>query len=232
MIDVADFAVGLSRQLYGLTMPSERPGHRLYEQWHPLGPIGVISAFNFPVAVWSWNALIALVCGDTVIWKPSLKTPLSAIAVQQICGAVLAKHGWENVLSLTIGKDDVIGDRLIRDPRIPLISATGSCRMGRHVGQVVAARMGRTLLELGGNNGVIVMDDADADLVTRAVLFGAVGDRGTKVHVDSPAILAKGNRGADHGTSDRRVQTGEDRRSDSAGDADGATDRRNGSSKT
>src|SRR6266403_5248296 len=123
MIDIADFAVGLSRQLYGLTMHSERPGHRMYEQWHPLGVVGVISAFNFPVAVWSWNALIAMVCGDTVVWKPSLKTPLTAIAVQHLCNEVLKAHGWEGVLSLVIGKDDVVGSRLLNDRRVPLISA-------------------------------------------------------------------------------------------------------------
>jgi aldehyde dehydrogenase (NAD+) len=180
MIDIADFAVGLSRQLYGLSMHSERPGHRMYEQWHPLGPVGVISAFNFPVAVWSWNALLAMVCGDTVIWKPSLKTPLTAIAVQQICNRVLAKHGWEGVLNLVIGRDDVVGTRLVNDRRVPLISATGSTRMGRIVSTVVAERLGRSLLELGGNNGVIVMDDADPDLVVRAVLFGAVGTAGQR----------------------------------------------------
>ncbi|HTS78940.1 MAG TPA: aldehyde dehydrogenase family protein [Bryobacteraceae bacterium] len=180
MIDVADFAVGLSRQLYGLTMGSERPRHRLYEQWHPLGPVGVISAFNFPVAVWSWNALIAMVCGDTVIWKPSLKTPLTAVAVQEICDRVLDRHGFSGVLKFVIGTDDVIGERMIRDRRVPLISATGSTRMGRHVGQVVAERLGRSLLELGGNNGVIVMDDADPELVVRAVLFGAVGTAGQR----------------------------------------------------
>src|SRR5436190_14127673 len=133
MIDIADFACGLSRQLYGLTMPSERPGHRMYEQWHPLGVVGVISAFNFPVAVWSWNALIALVCGDVVVWKPSLKTPLAAIAVQRLCDRVLERHGWKGVLNLVIGRDDVVGERLIADHRVPLISATGSTRMGRHV---------------------------------------------------------------------------------------------------
>jgi aldehyde dehydrogenase (NAD+) len=180
MIDVADFACGLSRQLYGLSMHSERPGHRMYEQWHPMGVVGVISAFNFPVAVWSWNALIALVCGDTVVWKPSLKAPLCAVAVQEICDRVLDRHGWKGVLNLVIGKDDVIGERLIHDRRIPLISATGSTRMGRHVAQVVAERLGRSLLELGGNNGVIVMDDADPDLVVRAVLFGAVGTAGQR----------------------------------------------------
>jgi len=192
MIDVADFACGLSRQLYGLSMHSERPGHRMYEQWHPLGVVGIISAFNFPVAVWSWNALIALVCGDTVIWKPSLKTPLCAAAVQEICDRVLERHGWKGVLNLVIGKDDVIGERLIRDKRIPLISATGSTRMGRHVSQVVAERLGRSLLELGGNNGVIVMDDADPDVVVRAVLFGAVGTAGQRCTSIRRLFLQKG----------------------------------------
>jgi aldehyde dehydrogenase (NAD+) len=192
MIDVADFASGLSRQLYGLSMHSERPGHRMYEQWHPLGVVGVISAFNFPVAVWSWNALIAMVCGDTVVWKPSLKTPLCAVAVQQICDRVLDRHGWKGVLNLVIGKDDEIGERLIRDQRIPLISATGSTRMGRHVAQVVAGRLGRSLLELGGNNGVVVMDDADPDLVVRAVLFGAVGTAGQRCTSIRRLFLQKG----------------------------------------
>jgi L-aminoadipate-semialdehyde dehydrogenase len=180
MIDIATFAAGLSRQLYGLSMHSERPAHRMYEQWQPLGVVGVISAFNFPVAVWSWNALLAMVCGDTVVWKPSLKTPLTAIAVQKIADRVLERHGWKGVLNLVIGKDNVVGERLIGDPRVPLISATGSTRMGRHVAQVVAKRLGRTLLELGGNNGLIVMDDADPDLVVRAVLFGAVGTAGQR----------------------------------------------------
>ena len=180
MIDIATFAAGLSRQLYGLSMHSERKGHRMYEQWHPLGVVGIISAFNFPVAVWSWNALLAMVCGDTVVWKPSLKTPLTAVAVQKIADRVLVRHGWKGVLNLIIGKDDVVGERLIGDPRVPLISATGSTRMGRHVAQVVASRLGRTLLELGGNNGLIVMDDADPDLVVRAVLFGAVGTAGQR----------------------------------------------------
>jgi aldehyde dehydrogenase (NAD+) len=180
MIDIADFAVGLSRQLYGLTMPSERPGHRMYEQWHPLGMIGVITAFNFPVAVWAWNALIAAVCGDTVIWKPSPKTPLTAIAVQHIVNKVLDKHGWRGVFNLVIGPDDIIGTRLIEDKRLTLISATGSTAMGRHVAQVVQARFGKTLLELGGNNAVIVMDDANLDLALRAVVFGAVGTAGQR----------------------------------------------------
>ncbi len=180
MIDIADFAVGLSRQLHGLTIASERPEHRMYEQWQPLGVVGVISAFNFPVAVWSWNALLAAVCGDCVIWKPSLKTPLTAIAVQNICNRVLARHGWQGVFQLIIGEDAIIGKRLIEDRRIPLISATGSTRMGRIVAETVARRLGRTLLELGGNNGVIVMNDANLDLALRAVLFGAVGTAGQR----------------------------------------------------
>ncbi len=192
MIDIADFACGLSRQLYGLSMHSERPGHRMYEQWHPLGPIGVISAFNFPVAVWSWNALIALVCGDTVVWKPSLKVPLCALATHSICNRVLERHGWQGVLNLVIGTDDDIGERLIRDPRLPLISATGSTRMGRHVGPTVAGRLGRTLLELGGNNAILVLDDADPDLVVRAVLFGAVGTAGQRCTSLRRLFLQKG----------------------------------------
>lgn len=180
MIDIADFAVGLSRQLYGLTMPSERPGHRMYEQWHPLGVVGVISAFNFPVAVWSWNALIAAVCGDCVLWKPSLKTPLTAIAVQKICDRVLDQHGWRGVFNLVIGEDSTVGKLLLEDRRIPLVSATGSCRMGRIVAETVGRRLGRTLLELGGNNGVIVMYDANLDLTLRAVLFGAAGTAGQR----------------------------------------------------
>jgi aldehyde dehydrogenase (NAD+) len=180
MIDIADFAVGLSRQLHGLTIASERPEHRMYEQWQPLGVVGVISAFNFPVAVWSWNGLLAAVCGDCVIWKPSLKTPLTAIAVQNICDRVLARHGWQGVLQLIIGDDATIGKRLIEDRRIPLISATGSTRMGRIVAETVARRLGRTLLELGGNNGVIVMNDANLDLALRGVLFGAVGTAGQR----------------------------------------------------
>jgi aldehyde dehydrogenase (NAD+) len=180
MIDIADFAVGLSRQLYGLTIASERPEHRMIEQWQPLGVVGVISAFNFPVAVWSWNALLAAVCGDCVIWKPSLKTPLAAIAVQNICDRVLARHGWSGVFQTIIGEDAIIGKRLIEDRRVPLISATGSTRMGRIVAETVARRLGRTLLELGGNNGVIVMNDANLDLALRAVLFGAVGTAGQR----------------------------------------------------
>lgn len=191
MIDVADFAVGLSRQLYGLTMPSERPQHRMYEQWHPLGVVGVITAFNFPVAVWSWNALIAAVCGDCVVWKPARKVPLTAIAVQHICNRVLDRHGWKGVLSLVIGAENV-GNRLLKDPRVPLISATGSCATGRIVAEAVGARFGRTLLELGGNNGVIVADDANLDLALRAVLFGAVGTAGQRCTTIRRLFVQKG----------------------------------------
>lgn len=180
MIDMADFAVGLSRQLYGLTMQSERPQHRMYEQWHPLGPVGVISAFNFPVAVWSWNAFIAAVCGDTVIWKPSSETPLCAIAVQRICQRVLEENGWAGVFTLAIGRGATVGERLLADERVPLVSATGSCQMGYRVAEVVGRRLGRTILELGGNNGVIIEPDADLDLALRAVLFGAVGTAGQR----------------------------------------------------
>ena len=180
MIDVADFAVGLSRQLYGLTMHSERPRHRMYEQWHPLGVIGLITAFNFPVAVWSWNALIAAVCGDCVVWKPSRDTPLTAVAVQKIVHRVLERHGWQGVFSLVIGDRENVGEPMLSDARIPLISSTGSCIMGRRVAEVVGRRLGRTLLELGGNNGVIVMPDADLDLVLRAVVFGALGTAGQR----------------------------------------------------
>ena len=181
MIDMADFAVGLSRQLYGLTMQSERPMHRMYEQWHPLGVVGIITAFNFPVAVWSWNAMIALVCGDTMIWKPSSLTPLCAVAVHKILAGVLKDNGLpEGILNLAVGSGRVVGEKMINDPRIPLISATGSCEMGRRIGAVVGQRLGRTILELGGNNGIIVMEDANMDLVVRAVLFGAVGTAGQR----------------------------------------------------
>ncbi len=180
MIDICDFAVGLSRQLYGKTMASERPNHRMYEQWHPLGPVGVISAFNFPVAVWSWNATIASVCGDTVLWKPSEATPLTAIAVTKIAEKVMAGSGFEGVFNLAVGDGETVGSALTADTRVPLVSATGSCAMGRIVGPAVAQRMGRTILELGGNNAIIVMDDADLDLAVRAALFAAVGTAGQR----------------------------------------------------
>ena len=180
MIDVADFAVGLSRQLYGLTIQSERPRHRMYEQWHPLGPIGVITSFNFPVAVWSWNTFISAVCGDTNVWKPSSQTPLTAVAVTNIAHEVMAGSGFEGVFNLAAGRGRIVGDTLINDRRLPLISATGSCDMGEKVGTAVAKRLGRSLLELGGNNAMIVMDDADLDLATRAALFAAVGTAGQR----------------------------------------------------
>ena len=180
MIDICDFAVGLSRQLYGKTMASERPNHRMYEHWHPLGPVGVITAFNFPVAVWSWNATVASVCGDTVVWKPSEATPLTAIAVTKIAQQVFAGSGFEGVFNLAVGDGDTIGSALTADTRVPLVSATGSCAMGRIVGPAVARRMGRSILELGGNNAIIVMDDADLDLAVRASLFSAVGTAGQR----------------------------------------------------
>ncbi|MFT4976959.1 MAG: aldehyde dehydrogenase (NAD+) [Myxococcota bacterium] len=179
-IDMADLAVGMSRQLCGQTMHSERDRHRMYEQWHPLGPIGVITAFNFPNAVFAWNALVALVCGDTVIWKPSLKAPLTAIATHRLLNEVLVEHGFEGVLGLIIGADQEVGEAMIHDSRLPLISATGSTRMGRHVNQVVAGRLGRCLLELGGNNAIIVEPSADLDLALRGVVFGAVGTAGQR----------------------------------------------------
>jgi len=193
MIDIADFAVGLSRQLYGKSMHSERPGHRMYEQWHPLGPVGIISAFNFPVAVWAWNAFIAMVCGDTCVWKPSEVTPLTAVAIQHLVQKVLAANGYaEGILGLVIGELDEVGKPLVADPRYPLISATGSCAMGRAVGPVVAQRFGRSLLELGGNNAMIVLDDADLDLAVRGALFAAVGTAGQRCTTLRRAIVQKG----------------------------------------
>ena len=190
MIDIADFATGLSRQLYGLSMHSERPGHRMYEQWHPLGPIGVISAFNFPVAVWSWNALVAAACGDTVVWKPSELTPLTAIATQKIADTVLDRHGFAGVFALVIGGPS-IGARLTADTRLPLVSFTGSTAVGRKVGEGVAKRLGRSLLELGGNNGIIVMKDADLGLALRGVVFGAAGTAGQRCTTTRRLFLQK-----------------------------------------
>ncbi|MEY3050346.1 MAG: hypothetical protein RLY31_131 [Bacteroidota bacterium] len=180
MIDICDFAVGLSRQLYGLTMHSERPHHRMYEQWHPLGVVGIISAFNFPVAVWSWNAMIALVCGDVCIWKPSEKAPLCGVACQQIFRHVLQENGVPEGVVCLVNGDYKVGEYLTRDTRVPLVSATGSTRMGKVVGQTVAARLGRSLLELGGNNAIIVTPSADLDLVLTGALFGAVGTCGQR----------------------------------------------------
>ena len=180
MIDIADFSVGLSRQLYGLTMHSERPMHRMYEQWHPIGNVGIISAFNFPVAVWAWNAFIAAVCGDISIWKPSSKTTLCSIAVQNICNDVLKKEGYKGIFNLIIGSGSVIGEKLVNDKNIPLISATGSTRMGKRIGEVVGSRLGKVILELGGNNAIIVDETANMDLVVPAIAFGAVGTAGQR----------------------------------------------------
>ncbi|MEM7228129.1 MAG: aldehyde dehydrogenase family protein [Planctomycetota bacterium] len=187
-IDIADFSVGLSRQLYGLSMHSERPQHRMYEQWHPVGTIGIITAFNFPVAVWAWNAMVSAVCGNANIWKPSLVTPLCAIALTNIAHDVMRNQDIFqpvdgdpcDIFGLIIGGDLEIGEAMTADRRLPLISATGSCRMGRIVGEKVAGRLGRTLLELGGNNAIIVMPDADMELVVRGVLFGSVGTAGQR----------------------------------------------------
>ena len=187
-IDIADFAVGLSRQLHGLTMHSERPQHRMYEQWHPMGTIGIITAFNFPVAVWAWNAMLAAGCGNTMIWKPSLVTPLCAIAMTKVAHQVMDEQDIfqptqgdaKDVFGLIIGSDTEVGEPMIHDRRLPLISATGSCRMGRVVGAAVAQRLGRSLLELGGNNAIIVMPDADLDLAVRGTVFGAVGTAGQR----------------------------------------------------
>ena len=181
MIDICDFAIGQSRQLYGLTIASERPGHRMMETWHPLGPIGVISAFNFPVAVWAWNFALAIVCGDPVIWKPSEKTPLCALACQNIFARAAARFNDapEGLMQVVLGGANA-GAQLVADTRLPLISATGSCRMGALVGPVVAERFGRSLLELGGNNAMIVTASADLELAVRAILFSAVGTAGQR----------------------------------------------------
>jgi aldehyde dehydrogenase (NAD+) len=190
MIDICDFATGLSRQLYGLTMHSERPGHRMYEQWHPLGPVGVITAFNFPTAVWAWNAAIAAVCGDTVLWKPSELVPLTAVAVQHLANRVMADHGAAGVFNLLVGAGDV-GQMMTADSRLPLISFTGSIPTGRKVAESVARRLGRSILELGGNNAIIVAPDANLDLTTRGILFGAVGTAGQRCTTTRRILLHK-----------------------------------------
>ena len=181
MIDICDFATGLSRQLYGLTMQSERADHRMYEQWHPLGVVGVITAFNFPVAVWSWNTALAVVCGDSVLWKPSSQTPLTAIACTRIAEQVARENDVDPaIFSLVVGKGSTVGDRLLHDRRITLVSATGSCQMGYRVAEVVGVRLGRTILELGGNNAVIVTPSGNLDMALRTILFGAVGTAGQR----------------------------------------------------
>ena len=181
MIDICDFAVGLSRQLYGLTLASERADHHMREQWHPLGVVGIISAFNFPVAVWSWNAALAAVCGDACIWKPSERTPLTAVAVTKIAAEVCRENDVDPaIFSLVVGDGPTIGERMIHDTRIPLVSATGSTRMGKRVGEVVGGRLGKTILELGGNNAIIVTPNANLDLTLPAILFGSVGTAGQR----------------------------------------------------
>ena len=180
MIDIADFAIGQSRMLYGLSMHSERPGHRMYEQWHPLGVIGILSAFNFPVAVWSWNAFLAAICGNVSVWKPSPKTPLTAIAVQQLCNRVLGARGLPPIFQLFVDGGTELATRFVDDPRVALISFTGSTPVGRKVGEHVAARLGKSLLELGGNNAIIVDESANLDLAVPAILFGAVGTAGQR----------------------------------------------------
>ena len=181
MIDICDFALGLSRQLYGLTIASERPEHRMLEQWHPLGVVGIITAFNFPTAVWSWNSALAAVCGNSTVWKPSSQTPLTAIATIKIAQRACRENKLDPaIFSLVIGDPSTVGEGLIRDERIQLISATGSTRMGRHVSETVARRLGKCLLELGGNNGIIVAPSASLDLTTRAIVFGAVGTAGQR----------------------------------------------------
>ena len=180
VIDICDFAVGLSRQLYGFTMHSERPSHRMYDQYHPLGLVGIISAFNFPIAVWAWNAMLAVICGNTVIWKPSEKTPFCAIVSHKVVSDVLKKNNIsEGVFNLILG-DASIGEKISSDPRIPLVSATGSTAMGKKVSQTVAQRLGKVILELGGNNAVIVTKNANIDMALRATLFGAIGTAGQR----------------------------------------------------
>ncbi len=191
MIDICDFAVGLSRQLHGLTMHSERPEHRMYEQWHPLGVVGIITAFNFPVAVWSWNAMLAWVCGDTCIWKPSEKTPLCSIACQQIVAKVFEKNGVPEGVSCILNGDAATGQLLAADEHLALVSATGSVRMGRSVAQTVAGRLGKVLLELGGNNAIIITPHADLDIAIRGALFGAVGTAGQRCTTTRRLIIHK-----------------------------------------
>ena len=179
-IDIADFAVGQSRMLYGLSMHSERPGHAMREQWHPYGVVGCITAFNFPMAVWAWNSMLALICGDAILWKPSLQTPLSAIALTNVCRGVLEEDGLGALIPCVVGSNEGVAERLVDDQRLPLVSFTGSCAVGKRVGGRVAGRFGRSILELGGNNAVVVMDDADLDMAVPAILFGAVGTAGQR----------------------------------------------------
>jgi len=191
MIDISDFAVGQSRMLYGLSMQSERSSHRMYEQWHPLGILGLVTAFNFPVAVWSWNSTLAAICGDTIIWKPSSYTPLTAVAVTHIANRVMADHGLSGIFNLVIGSGRDVGDLLLNDKRVQLVSFTGSTQIGTHVSEAVARRFGRTILELGGNNGIIVSEKADLSMATRAILFAAVGTAGQRCTSTRRIIMQK-----------------------------------------
>jgi aldehyde dehydrogenase (NAD+) len=191
MIDMADFAVGQSRMLYGLTMHSERNQHRMYEQWHPLGIVGVITAFNFPVAVWAWNAFIAAICGNTVIWKPSSKTPLCAVAVQKICNEVMQAYGVEGIFSLTIASSHTVAEKFLSDKRVPLISFTGSTRVGKKVANAVTSRLGKVILELGGNNAIIVDETADLNLAIPAIVFGALGTAGQRCTTTRRVFIQK-----------------------------------------
>jgi aldehyde dehydrogenase (NAD+) len=191
MIDICDFAAGQSRMLYGLSMHSERPSHRMLEQWHPLGILGLITAFNFPVAVWSWNSALAAICGDTIIWKPSSYTPLTAVAVTHIANQVMADHALSGIFNLAIGSGRDIGELLLNDKRVPLVSFTGSTQIGTHVSEAVARRFGHTILELGGNNAIIVSEKADLAMATRAILFGAVGTAGQRCTSTRRIIMQK-----------------------------------------
>ncbi len=191
MIDIADFAVGQSRMLYGYTMHSERPNHRMFDQYHPYGIVGIITAFNFPVAVWAWNALLAAVCGDVNLWKPSSKAPLCGIAVQNIIAPIVDKYDLDGIFNMVIGKGSEIGEAMINDNRVPLVSATGSTRMGKRVGAAVGKRLGRTILELGGNNAIIVTQEADLEMAIRTTLFGAVGTAGQRCTSTRRIIIQK-----------------------------------------
>jgi len=192
MIDICDFAVGQSRQLYGFTMHSERPRHKMYDQYHPLGIVGLITSFNFPVAVWAWNAMIAAICGDVIVWKPSSKTPLTAIAIQNIIRDVLKRNNVpEGVFNLVVGRSAVLGDNFLEDTRIPLVSLTGSTRVGKQAGEKVSERLGKTILELGGNNAVIVSDKADLEMAIPAIVFGSIGTSGQRCTSTRRLIIQK-----------------------------------------
>ncbi|MCA8941533.1 MAG: aldehyde dehydrogenase family protein, partial [Planctomycetes bacterium] len=190
-IDIADLAVGLSRQLFGLTIASERPQHSMRETWHPLGTVGIITAFNFPAAVWAWNSMLSLVCGNANVWKPSLKTPLTAIAMTRVVAEILEPDGFGPLVGLIVGADATVGSAMLDDKRLPLISATGSTRMGRIVGERVGKRLGRSLLELGGNNALIVLEEADVEMAVRAIVFGAVGTAGQRCTTTRRVLVHK-----------------------------------------